>query len=177
VAHSIITTAGTLARVLIGTWLLIGPPAAHGLDSPARLREDEESIESGLRVPDGLEWGRYDVHCEVRVLSSGIPFDATCYALVHKRLGLFYIAPQRFNEFSWGFAYEGSPPGTLIWQELWIDEHGNVTKSQTTNVSGARVKDVEAVRRSVANMQFMPGFFEGKPVPMRYVEPAFSSGK
>ena len=234
-AHSIITTAGTLARVLIGTWLLIGPLAAHGVDSPARLREDEESIESGLRVPDGLEWGRYDVHCEVRVLSSGIPFDVTCYALdsavpqklvdairraaqrakfiparrdgkpaqvymvimvrtvigrgeplvlvlpnngvEHKRLGLFYIAPQRFNEFSWGFAYEGSPPGTLIWQELWIDEHGKVTKSQTTNASGARVKDVEAVRRSVANMQFMPGFFEGKPVPMRYVEPAFSSGK
>ena len=95
----------------------------------------------------------------------------------HKRYGLFYIAPQRFNEFSWGSAYEGAPPGTLIWQELWIDEHGNVTKSQTTNASGARVKDVEAVRRSVENMQFMPGFFEGKPVPMRYVEPAFSSGQ
>jgi hypothetical protein len=39
------------------------------------------------------------------------------------------------------------------------------------------VKHVEAVRRSVANMQFMPGFFEGRPVPMRYVEPAFSFGK
>ena len=234
-AH-IITTASTLARVLIGTCLVIGPLTAHGADSPARLREDEESIESILRVPDGLEWGRYDVHCEVRVLSSGIPFDVTCYALdsavpkklvdairragqrakfipamrngipaqvymvimvrtvigrgeplvlvlpnngvEHKRYGLFYIAPQRFNEFSWGPAYEGAPSaGTLIWQELWIDEHGNVTKSQTTNASGARVKDVEAVRRSVENMQFMPGFFEGKPVPMRYVEPAFSSGQ
>lgn len=229
------TTASTLARVLIGTCLVIGPLAAHGVDSPARLREDEESIESNLRVPDGLEWGRYDVHCEVRVLSSGIPFDVTCYALdsgvpkklvdairgtaqrvkfiparrdgkpaqvymvimvrtvigrgeplvlvlpnngvEHKRYGLFYIAPQRFNEFSWGSAYEGAPPGTLIWQELWIDEHGNVTKSQTTNASGARVRDVEAVRRSVENMRFMPGFFEGKPVPMRYVEPAFSSAQ
>jgi hypothetical protein len=227
------TTANTLARVLIGACLAIGPLAAHGADSPARLREDEESIESGLRVPDGLEWGRYDVHCEVRVLSSGIPFDVTCYALdsgvpkklvdairraaqrakfipasrdgkpaqvymvimvrtvigrgeplvlvlpnngvEHKRYGLFYIAPQRFNEFNWGSAYEPAPPGTLIWQELWIDEHGKVTKSQTTNASGARIKDVEAVRRSVANMRFMPGFFEGKPTPMRYVEPAFSS--
>ena len=33
---------------------------------------------------------------------------------------------------------------------------------------------VEHERRSVEKMQFMPGFFEGKPVPMRYVEPAFS---
>ena len=158
------TTASTLARVLLGTCLVIGPLAAHGVDSPARLREDEESIESNLRVPDGLEWGRYDVHCEVRVLSSGIPFDVTCYALdpavpeklvdatrraaqrakfvparrdgkpaqvymvimvrtvigrgeplvlvlpnngvEHERYGLFYIAPQRFNEFSWGPAYD-----------------------------------------------------------------------
>jgi hypothetical protein len=234
VAHTT-TTASTLALVLIGTCLVIGPLSAHGVDSPARLREDEESIESNLRVPDGLEWGRYDVHCEVRVLSSGIPFDVTCYTLAsgvpkklvdairraaqrakfiparrdgkpaqvymvlmvrtaigrggplvlvlpnngveHKRYGLFYIAPQRFNEFSWGAAYQGAPPDTLIWQKLWIDEHGNVTKSQTTDASGARVRDVAAVRRSVENMQFMPGFFEGKPAPMRYVEPAFASGK
>ncbi len=237
-AHSIITTAGTLARVLIGTWLLIGPLAAHGVDSPARLREDEESIESGLRVPDGIEWGRYDVHCEVRVLPNGLPFTVTCYALdsavpeklvdairragqrakfvpamrdgkpaqvfmvimvrtvigrgeplvlvlpnnaaEHERLGLFYIAPQRFNEFSWGPTYEyvpsmgAKPKDALIWQEQWIDEHGKVKNSKVTNASGALVRDVEAVRRSVEKMQFMPGFFEGKPVPMRYVEPAFS---
>ena len=79
-AH-ITTTANTLARVLIGTCFVIGPLSAHGIDSPARLREDEESIESGLRVPDGLEWGRYDVHCEVRVLPNGLPFNVTCYAL------------------------------------------------------------------------------------------------
>lgn len=227
------TTAGTLARVLLAACLVIGSLAAHGADSPARLREDEESIESGLHVPDGLEWGKYDVHCEVRVLASGIPFRVTCYALdsgvprklvdairraaqrakfipamrngkpaqvymvimvrtvigrggplvlvlpnngvEHERLGLFYIAPQRFNEFSWGSAYEGAPPGTLIWQKLWIDEHGKVTRWETTNASGARQRDVEAVRRSVENMRFMPGFVEGKPMAMRYVEPAFSS--
>ena len=237
-AH-ITITAGTLARVLFGTWLVLAPLAAHAAaDSPARLREDEGSIESRLRIPDGLEWGSYDVHCEVRVLATGIPFQVVCYALdsavprklvdavrragqrakfvpaVHdgkpaqvfmvlmvrtvigrgeplvlvlpnngaerERYGLHYIAPQRFNEFSWGPSYEYLPDqrhaaqGTLIWQELWIDEHGNVTKSQTTNASGARLKDVEAVRRSVENMRFMPGFFEGKPVPMRYLEPAYS---
>jgi hypothetical protein len=229
------TTAGTLARVLLAACLLIGSLAARGADSPARLREDEESIESGLRVPDGLEWGKYDVHCEVRVLASGNPFRVVCYALdsavprklvdairraaqrakfvpamrngkpaqvymvimvrtvigrggplvlvlpnngvEHARYGLFYIAPQRFNEFYWGSGYSAARAGTLIWQELWIDEHGNVTKSQTTNASGAHAQDVEAVRRSVGNMQFMPGFFEGKPTAMRYVEPAFSSGE
>lgn len=237
-AHSITTTAGTLARVVIGICLVIGPLSAHTVDSPARLREDEESIESNLRVPDGLEYGRYDVHCEVQVLPNGLPFDVTCYALdsavpeklvdairragqrakfvpavrsgkpaqvymvlmvrtligrgeplvlvlpnngvEHRRYGLFYIAPQRFNEFSWGPAYEYLPSmgvkreDTLIWQEVWIDEHGNVTKSKITNASGASVKDVDAVRRSVEKMQFMPGFFEGKPVPMRYMEPAFA---
>lgn len=235
-AH-IITTARTLARVLIGTCLCIGPLAAHAADSPARLRDDEESIESKLRVPDGLEWGRYDVYCEVRVLPNGIPFTVYCYAVEsavpqklvdavrrasqrakfipamrngkpaqvymvlmvrtvigrgeplvlalpnngveRERFGLFYIAPQRFNEFSWGPSYQYVPSmgnereSALIWQELWIDEHGKVKNSKMTNASGAHLKDVEAVQRSVEKMEFMPGFFEGKPVAMRYVEPAF----
>jgi hypothetical protein len=61
-----------------------------------------------------------------------------------------------------------------VWQELWIDEHGKVTDSRLTNASGAPLKVVNDVRASVANMQFMPGFFEGRPVPMHYIEPAYS---
>ena len=81
----------------------------------------------------------------------------------------------RFNEFVWNSrSLNGAPEGTLIWQDLWIDEHGNVTDSKVTNATGAPNVDVKAVRRSVENMQFMPGFFEGKPVPMRYREPAYS---
>ena len=50
--------------------------------------------------------------------------------------------------------------------------------SGSVRVAGHDVQgDPEAVRRSVGNMQFMPGLFEGKPTAMRYVEPAFSSGE
>jgi hypothetical protein len=228
--------ARTLSRALIGAALAAAPLFAHAADSPARLREDEYSIESRLDVPPEIKKGSYDVHCEVRVLASGRPFGVNCYAMdpnvprklveavraasarslfvpairdgkptqifmllmarimvtkseplvlvlpnngiEHKRYGLFYIAPQRLNEFSWGLpnqAYTTNGGGDiLVWQELWIDEHGKVTDSRLTNASGAPLKVVNDVRASVANMQFMPGFFEGRPVPMHYIEPAYS---
>jgi hypothetical protein len=228
-----VAMAATLSSALAAACLVAVPQLAHSADSPARLREDEASIESKLRVPSGLEPGRYDVHCEVRVMSNGAPFDVICYALdpavprklvdavrragqrakffpamrngkpaqvymvlmvrtviargeplvlvvpnngvERDRYGLLYIAPQRFNEFVWNSrSVNGTPERTLIWQELWIDEHGTVTDSKVTNATGAPNTDVKAVRRSVENMQFMPGFFEGKPVPMRYREPAYS---
>jgi len=231
VAHLLIMES-TLARGLAAACLVSGPLFAHAADSPARLREDKYSIESRLRVPDGLEDGRYDVHCEVRVKPSGLPAHVSCYALgpgvppklvdavsratvrarfvpathdgrrveiymvlmvrvqvtdgeslalalpnngiEHARYGLFYIAPQRFNAFYWGDGYStGARSGVLLWQELWIDEHGKVTDSRLTNASGASQNVVWQVRKSVESMRFMPGFFEGKPVPMHYIEPAY----
>lgn len=217
---------------LVAVLIVGGLPAADAADSPARLREDDKSIERTLRVPDGLEPGRYDVHCEVRLKANGKPFDVTCYALEtvvprtlvtavrragraaryipamhdgkpaqvymllmvriviakgeplvlvlpnngieHMRYGLFYIAPQRFNVFTWDPPWGWSGEKTLVWQELSIDEQGNVTDSKVTNASGASDAVVDAVRASMAKMKFMPGRVDGKPVPMRYVEPAFS---
>jgi hypothetical protein len=100
----------------------------------------------------------------------------------HARLGLFYIAPQRFNEFTWRWVKyhlphvrsNKEPNATLIWQELWIDELGNIRDSKLTNASDAPQEIVDTIRRSVDNMQFMPGRVDGKPVAMRYVEPAYS---
>jgi hypothetical protein len=34
---------------------------------------------------------------------------------------------------------------------------------------------VEELRKSVEKMEFMPGYVDGKPVPMHYIEPAYSS--
>jgi hypothetical protein len=99
----------------------------------------------------------------------------------HERYGLFYIAPQRFNEFSWSTALEPyfnsrrSSPKVLVWQEFWIDEHGKVTDSRLTNASGATPAVIKEVSESAARMQFMPGFVEGKPVAMHYMEPAYSA--
>jgi len=222
----------TLARGLAAACLVIGPLCAYAADSPARLREDEYSIESRLQVPEELAKGRYDVHCEVRVSSVGFPANVNCYALdsrvspklveavsraavrsrfvpatrdgrgvqifmvlmvrvqvtdgeplvlvlpnngiEHARYGLFYIAPQRFNAFTWS-TFSGSAREVLVWQELWIDEHGKVTDSRLTNASGASVNVLRGVRESMQSMRFMPGFFEGKPVPMHYIEPAYSA--
>jgi hypothetical protein len=231
--------ASTLVRRLIGACLACGPLLAHGDPSPARLREDEYSIESLLQVPDGLEQRRYDVHCEVHVPVSGRPRRVSCYApdasvppklinavtragmrsrfvpatrdgkpveifmmlmvrvlvtesdplvlvlpnngVEHERYGLFYISPQRFNEFQWGGIYERFPrskrfsPSAFVWMELWIDEQGKVTDSRLTNAYGASIYFAKNVRDTVAKMQFIPGFFDGKPVAMHYVEAAYSS--
>jgi hypothetical protein len=228
-----------LARGILGTWLVLAPLFAHGDVTPARLREDEYSIESQLQLPDDLGRRRYDVYCEARVRMTGRPGDVSCYALdatvprslvdavslaglrsrfvpatrdgkpveiymvlmvrvlvteqeslvlvlpnngvEHERYGLFYIAPQRFNEFYWGTGNEPyfnshvSDPDVLVWQEFWIDEHGNVTDSRLTNASGASGAVMKEVGKSARKMQFMPGFFEGKAVPMHYREPAYSA--
>jgi len=231
VAHLLIV-ASTLARGLVGACLGLAPLFTHAADSPARLREDRYSIESRLHIPSGLEQGRYDVHCEVRVTKGGRPINVNCYSLdsgvprrlvdavtrasirslfvpaardgkpveifmvlmvrvvvtdgeplvlvlpnngiEHGRYGLFYIAPQRFNAFHWGRYGGGYINNVLVWAELWIDEHGKITDYRLTNASGAPQRIEKQVRDSVTSMQFMPGFVEGKPVAMHYIEPAWS---
>jgi para-nitrobenzyl esterase len=88
------------------------------------------------------------------------------------RYSLFYTAPQRFNEFTW-YAY-GKPirsSDLLMWQKLHIDEHGRVLDFQLTNVSNVPEWFVNRIEAQVKRMEFMPGYFDGKPVPMHYVEP------
>jgi hypothetical protein len=92
-----------------------------------------------------------------------------------ERYGLLYTAPQRFNEFTWGRKDLWSETGrVLIWQKMRIDEHGKVSEYHMTNASNAPAYLVEQIERGVKRMEFMPGLFEGKPVSMRYVEPAFN---
>jgi hypothetical protein len=57
--------------------------------------------------------------------------------------------------------------------KMHIDEHGNVLENRVTNVSDAPEFFVERIKEQVQRMEFMPGYFEGKPVPMFYVEPVF----
>jgi len=89
-----------------------------------------------------------------------------------ERYGLLYSGPQRFNEFTW--MYLTLQPGRiLLWQKMRIDEHGKVLEYVVTNVSDAPNLLVERIEEQVKRMEFMPGYFEGKPVPMSYVEPWF----
>ena len=89
-----------------------------------------------------------------------------------KRYGLFYTAPQRFNEFTWhGVARNYEPGVVLMWHKMQIDERGKVTEFKVENVSDAPQFLVKRIEEQVKRMEFMPGYFEGNPVPMFYVEP------
>jgi hypothetical protein len=218
-------------------WLLLltclGPVYAGSVMAPARLKDGPDSIESLLRLPEGLEPGRYIVQCETQVRTNGKARQFICYAQQEQwlpavapvaaagrkarfipatrdgakiqvymlimvqiditdrgpkvltvpnngadsaRYGLFYTAPQRFNEFDWGgkslcMVRAGS---VLIWQKMHIDEQGNVSEYLLTDASNAAPWMISRLDAGVRRMEFMPGLFQGKPVPMFYIEPAFN---
>lgn len=198
------------------------------ITTPAGLIEGPKSIESLLRIPDGLELGRYEIFCEVWVLRQGRANRFICYydkgspellravtragrkakfvpatrdgkpadvymllmvriditrqgplvlvlpnnGIEHKRYGLFYIAPQRYNEFTWSGATRKYQPGVVVmWHKMHIDEHGKVIDFSVENVSDAPQSLVKRIEEQVRRMEFIPGYFEGNPVPMLYAEP------
>ena len=90
------------------------------------------------------------------------------------RYGLLYSAPQRFNEFTWNSETWGRRSGrVLLWQKMQIDEEGKVLECVVTNPSGAPDVLVKRIEEQVKRMEFMPGYFEGKPVSMLYTEPVY----
>jgi hypothetical protein len=91
-----------------------------------------------------------------------------------ERYGLLYSAPQRFNEFTWNAETWGRRSGrVLLWQKMQIDEAGKVLECVVTNPSGAPEVLVKRIEEQVKRMEFMPGYFEGKPVSMFYTEPVY----
>ena len=90
------------------------------------------------------------------------------------KYGPLYTAPQR---------YGGSrikPPlrrpqeplrAAVVWIELQIDEHGAMTKSKVINTAGAPQWWVDTVDEAAKKMTFIPGYHDGKPVPMQFVQP------
>jgi hypothetical protein len=91
-----------------------------------------------------------------------------------ERYGLLYSAPQRFNEFTWNADNWNRRSGhILLWQNLHIDEDGKVLECVVTNASGVPAFFVKRIEEQVKRMEFMPGYFEGKPVAMFYTEPVF----
>ena len=90
-----------------------------------------------------------------------------------ERYGLFYTAPQRFNEFIWHGNHDPLKSSeVLLWRKMRIDEHGKVTEYKVER-QAASVPQwfVEGLEEQIERMEFMPGYHEGKPVPMAYVEP------
>ncbi len=90
-----------------------------------------------------------------------------------ERYGLFYTAPQRFNEFIWHGNHDPLESSeVLLWRKMRIDEHGKVTEYKVEKLAEYVPQwFVEGLEEQIERMEFMPGYYEGKPVPMAYVEP------
>jgi hypothetical protein len=88
-----------------------------------------------------------------------------------ERYGLLYTAPQRLNEFEW----RGSRlmRDCVVWTWMQIDERGKVASYRVDRDSGADSKFLDEVEQQIQRMEFMPGLYQGKPVPMVYVEPIY----
>jgi hypothetical protein len=220
-----------MARTLLLLLLLCGCHAFAGEDAThARLTDGPDSIEKLLRLPDGLQAGRYVIQCEALVGKKGRTRRFVCfstqggqnalikavrqagqrakfepatragkkvdvYMLVMVRIdtskseplilavpnngveagryGLSYSAPQRFNEFIWNGKTWMRSGRVLLWQKMRIDQDGKVVESAVTDASGAPDWLVKRVEAQMKRMEFMPGYFEGKPVEMFYAEPVY----
>ena len=219
-----------MPRALLLLLMLYGWHACASVTTPARLTEGPGSIESLLRVPEGVEPGRYEIYCEAAIRRGGRAGAFLCYSpdksdrslgnavsragrrarfvpatrdgkkaevymllmvriditqqgplvlvlpnngIEAARYGQFYTAPQRFNEFTWhdDFHRSFASSDILLWHKMQIDEHGKVVEFKLDNVSNAPQWFVERIEEQVKRMEFMPGYFEGKPAPMRYIEP------
>ena len=213
--------------------LALAPAAlqpVHAADSPARLIEGEDSIEELLRLPGGLSPGRYEVHCETRIGSGGVPRTAHCYSLTNSapgdlqravlkalrdtrfvpairnghaievyavlmvvvdtrlkeplilavpnngvdaaRYGLLYTAPQRFDDSYYMYQQQPlhTPDAGQLLMEFSIDEHGTIVDWRLRDESRTPQRNIERTLATMRRMQFLPGYFEGNPRPMLYVE-------
>ena len=88
-----------------------------------------------------------------------------------QRYGLLFAAPQRFNEFIWHGNHDPlESSNILLWRKLGSTSC-KVIEYQLENVGNAPQWFVDGLAKQVERMEFMPGYYEGKPVPMAYIEP------
>ena len=88
------------------------------------------------------------------------------------RYGLFYTAPQWFKGFNLGHHWNlVDAINAWVLLKLSIDEHGKIVAHEVINDSGAPSWMVDKVEEGIEHMEFLPGLFNGKPVPMEYVKP------
>jgi hypothetical protein len=90
------------------------------------------------------------------------------------RYGALYTAPQRYG------GSHVNPPirpahnprrAAVVWMKLQVDEQGRMTACTVVNNTGAPDWWVDAVNDAAKQMTFIPGYHEGKPVPMQFVQP------
>jgi hypothetical protein len=89
-----------------------------------------------------------------------------------EKFGLDYVSPQRLNQFT--FRHNSAAAQSLMstWMRLSIDETGKITDSRVETAPGVTDGLTRAVQRSIKLMEFRPGYYQGRPTAMDYLEVA-----
>lgn len=95
-----------------------------------------------------------------------------------KKYGLLYTAPQRvIKKPSWGIRparYYGRRPDRFVLMQFQVDERGSVSNLSIRNVTDENARTLRQIEAQAREYEFLPGYHEGRPVPMTFVEPSFS---
>jgi hypothetical protein len=90
------------------------------------------------------------------------------------KYGPLYTAPQRYggSHLNPPQRYLHDPPrAAVVWLKLQVDENGQMTACNVINNKEAPDWWVDAVNDAAKQMTFIPGYHDGKPVPMQFVQP------
>lgn len=90
------------------------------------------------------------------------------------KFGPLYTAPQRYggSHVNPPFLRQRDPRrAAVVWLKLQIDEQGRMTACAVINKAGAPGWWVDAVNDAAKQMTFIPGYHDGKPAPMQFVQP------
>lgn len=96
------------------------------------------------------------------------PNDAEHWAT----FGLDYVSPQRVNQFGDMVGNSGVQPlsGSIV-MKLFVERDGTVSDYALEHDNGPMVDRYRArARRAISRMEFRPGFVNGRPHAMHYVE-------
>lgn len=98
-----------------------------------------------------------------------------------RKYGLLYTSPQRIvnrpNYTILKQTYLGQRATKLVMMRFHIDEHGNVVDSVLDNITGESGVTLRRYERTMREYRFLPGYHDGRPMAMMYVEPYFSATK
>jgi hypothetical protein len=95
-----------------------------------------------------------------------------------QKYGLLYTAPQRVSNTPSrnipSRTFVQRRPYQFVLMQFQIDAHGKVTNFELHDVTGKNGSVLWRSERRAREFEFLPGYHEGRPVPMLYVEPDFT---
>jgi hypothetical protein len=89
------------------------------------------------------------------------------------RYGLLYTAPQRYGRVRAVLPrlQLRTPRRSVVWMNFQIDELGIISHYTLTDQGTPQQGWLDTIDEFAKQLTFLPGYHEGKPVPMLYAEP------